>query len=268
MVEQPHVAVVEGAELVAQLAAAGADQPVQGRRFRHGPRPLVARDGRLRGPCNGVPLPGTAAQAEPMTFITDSCDPSPSLRNGVTAYHDVCSATVDTVASGEDVPTTLSFALELAGDVESRTPSSYSVGWVAGDCAFSFFASDATLADLQGESVIFVHCGDAERECTDLPNGSSLNCEFTYDYEARHPVAWPVYDGPTVTWSVTFDGDLASYADLHVHEGQIVPGWAVVGSSALIHEGQVFVVGCGSQTGCFDLAGDWAFGDGTPYTIG
>jgi hypothetical protein len=209
-----------------------------------------------------------AAHADPVAFATDPCSTDPSPRTGVLAYQDVCQATIDTVSSGEDIDTTLSLALTLAGDAETRTPSSYSVGWSAGDCTFAFHASDATLDEPDGASVLFVHCGDYEKACTELPTGSTLNCDSTWDHEATYAVPAPSYEGRQVTWSVTFADDLAAYATLHAHEATITPGWAVVGSSALIHEGQLFLMGCNSDVGCVEPAGDWAFGSGIPYTIG
>jgi hypothetical protein len=97
------------------------------------------------------------ASADPTTVATDPCGNGPSLDEGLAlAGQDICAISVDTLAAGEDVATTLQVTMQLAGD-PTELPSAHSVAWGAGGCGFVPYRTDR--GGLEVRTGIAVFCG-------------------------------------------------------------------------------------------------------------
>jgi hypothetical protein len=127
---------------------------------------------------------------------------------------DICEGWFETLSAAdvEAVPE-VRVSLQLASDVQPRTPAFYTVVWAVGDRVYQVARDD--LLGLDGEVWLHVVCEPFEGwDCA----VADLLCEDPRD-SVRVQLgdgAW-TEDGDTVSWMLRFDGDLAAFADDHRH---------------------------------------------------
>lgn len=208
-----------------------------------------------------VALPASAA---PEAVVTDRCGNGPSFEEGVNfAGQDICSITVDTLRADEEDPTTLEVTMLLAGD-PTEVPSAHSVAWGAGTCTFIPFRTDGSGLDVrQGLRVV---CGERTDGCSQVV---PVVCEAEYEFEAVYDAVAVEVGADTVTWTVTFDGELADFAADHARGSvlQFGVGAGIAGPSQPTTDGATAAFTCGTSVRCGEVVGDFAFGDAR-YTVG
>jgi hypothetical protein len=211
-----------------------------------------------------VLLLAVPAGAESAPVHTDPCGNGPSLEEGVNfASQDICSVTIDTVRAAAGDPTTLKVTMLLAGN-PAEVPSAHSVAWGAGDCSFIPFRTDRSGLGVRDGVKVF--CGERIDDC-DGPT-AGITCDFEYAFEAEYGTEVAV-GSKSITWTVTFDGDLADFADEHAR-GSVLNfgvGAAIAGPSQPTTDNAIASFTCGTDTPCGEVIGDFVFGDAT-YTVG
>lgn len=169
-----------------------------------------------------------AASPSPASFVpvaTDPCAGGPDADNPTSPdWEDLCEVAFATVRAEEDEPVTLAVRLTAVGDLDGRPVQMvYDTEWAAGDCAISLFHRDDNVQGEEGEDVLTAVCGFEDGPCE--PVGVVNMCEDdTARLTLEAPVPPPAVDGTTLTWTVTFDGDLAPLAEVHEAGDELVPG--------------------------------------------
>ena len=213
-------------------------------------------------------VPSHATERGGTTVATDPCDAGFSVSEGASPdYEDLCEVRYTTVAAGPGTPTTLAVTLVGVGDLTDRTPMTYSTAWVAGDCGFIASHRDATPTRAAVDE-LWVGCGEVTRTCTVDVLGNEADCTSNSETETVVALDPAVVDGKTLTFTVTFDGELEEWADRHAEGAALRPATTIAGAGLdpVLTYG-LYLATCGTDTPCSDVVGDLVYGDGA-YTVG
>jgi hypothetical protein len=185
-------------------------------------------------------------------------------------FHDFCGAWFETLPGPKDKPTVIRITMEMAGDVQPRTSSIYSVRWLAGNCGFFVQRNDdgRTEGPAPSNGPATVEFGASCEPPTIVP------CEYPIEqfgftcFELPDPryfdvSAGYVEAGRRISWTVRFDGPFAEFADKFDHgdilrEPSAVTGPVVAGDPLVLaycNRRADDPWDCRSQTGNLELNG-------------
>ncbi|AXV06156.1 hypothetical protein DVS28_a1457 [Euzebya pacifica] len=209
-------------------------------------------------------LGAPAGAASDTTTISDPCGGTPIGTSAVAPGQDVCTVSMTTLqagvdeVTGEPLTTILAVTMELAGDPQ-ELPSAFLTVWSAGDCGFIPYQTDN--GGLAESGSLSVHCGEATRRC--LPR--NLLCDVTYEFEAEYPV--DITFGPnTVTWTITFDGELgAAFSELHREGSPLGFGGITTAGPSWAFDTPLATFACSTDGGCVEPVGDFVVGGATHH---
>jgi hypothetical protein len=158
---------------------------------------------------------GTAQDPE----LQDTCGVGLSTaQEQVLPWLDLCQGWFETLSGPGETPQ-IKVTLEVAALAPDRADSQYWVSWAAGGCGYTLtrFDGGTQLAPGEAASRLAVQC-DPGREvsCPGPLDELGFHC-----FEFEDAVLYDVSDtfaeaGNQLSWTVSFDGDLAEYAAAHV----------------------------------------------------